>query len=76
VSETRIAISDALPLQLCALRGDRTVRCATRLDEPVLVPGLLDGVDLDVGASFACVRRAEGSVRCFAPGERPEPLVF
>ncbi len=62
---------------VCALRSDRTVRCAIgSASPPALVAGIVDAEQIEVGASFACVRRADGSVRCFAPGEAPQPVLF
>lgn len=74
----RVSIgASAAGAHVCALRADRTVRCAIDLGAPpALVAGIVDAQQVEVGASFACVLREDGSVRCFAPGEAPNPVVF
>jgi hypothetical protein len=64
-------------VHLCGRLPDASIRCTTTLNQtPRLVPGIVNAVDISVGAEQACARLADGAVRCWLPNGEPFPIIL
>lgn len=64
-------------LHLCARLLDQSIRCTTTLGTtPGLIPGIVNSIDIAVGAELACSRLGDASLRCWAPNARPTAVVL
>lgn len=64
-------------LHVCGRLRDQSIRCTTDFAKaPQLVRGIVNAVDIAVGAELACSRLSDASLRCWSPGAEPVPIVL